>query len=238
MSVIIIDPKYRTLPEYLMLKQQGVNQHNLASFNYSLCVFDNFAIKWSTKCASSTISKIHWHLIKKPDKYPTNSWADHYKYVKDFPLKKQKIYTSDIPLYAFYRDPVKRFISASNYMMSRVIENHPSWKPPDTIKLMIDFAVYHNFIATSDIFWPQTTYLVKPEIYTSIFPTSYLNTFFKNRGINVDQYGSEKLNSTPTYYHIDNLTPEDVSRIKDLYHLDYAMGWYNNALEYAYRNAG
>ena len=214
------------LPNRLIEKSAGRNQHSIHTFTENnICVFDEFAIKWCTKCASSTIQKIYWTMMRKPDNFLV-SWDKSFqaKY-SDIELKPRLEYISDKPLYAFYRDPIERFVSSCNFLLWEISERQPEWSGPSSISEMIEFVKYYNVVRTSDIFWPQSIYLIKPDLYEAVYKTSFLNRFLNSWGIDVNDYGSEKVGLAKGPFYIDQLSDEDIRMVKDLYHMDYLLGW-------------
>ena len=221
------------LPNRIVEKSSGLRMHKLHTFKHiypdkfienNCCVFNEFAVKWCTKCASSTIQKIHWNLMRKPENFPVDDWQESFAY-PHIKLKGRIQYTDDKPLYAFYRDPIERFISSCNFLLWETDTHNPDWVGPSSITEMIEFVQYYNLLHCMDIFWPQSIFLIKPDLYEAVYKTSYLNEFFKSWGIDVDQYGSEKIGQVKGPFSVNQLSQRDISIVKDLYHMDYLLGW-------------
>ena len=224
-----------SVPEFMLDKNWPSQQYMVDRSFHEMLVFnitgvDPFAIKYCTKNGSTTIRKIHYNLYK-----PSHYTSDYNKYtqlVTEGVLEIIKFPAADksLPLYCFYRDPIERFISASNFSIKYIKNRQADWLKPNNINDMIQFIFeYKIYQETSpygwDIFWPQTLFLGEKENYAETYNIKYINDFFKLRNINVNELGSEKTNS-PKIFCKEQISTENLNILKNIYSIDYEWDWY------------
>jgi len=217
------------LPEHIRYKSLGINKTKIDRFASNILPFNGFSIKNCPKNASTTIANIQWEELKKINPQIKDiSWEESFSKPFNRNLETWPLDLSKNPIYIFYRDPIKRFISASNMTIHRSLAIQPDWVPPPKINDWLEFVLYYNLVYEMDVFWPQTLffgckYTLRKNIFA--YKLSELNSFLKEK--NLDGY--ESLNKSGVKWN-GPFSEEDLSEgnkqiIRDLYYLDYDMGW-------------
>ena len=218
------------LSEHIKYKSLGVNKTRIRSCRSNVITFEGFSIKTCPKNASSTILNIHWEELKKVNPQIKDiSWEESFSKYIDYNLIKSPKYNISNPMYIFYRDPIERFISASNMTIYRSLAIQPKWVVPANINDWLEYVIHYNLIYEMDVFWPQTLffgckYNLKENVFA--YKLNELNSFLKEK--NLHEYkplnkSGEKWNG-PLFQK--DLSFQNLSIIRGLYYLDYDMGWY------------